>query len=328
MEIGCNVVPFGGQELEEVLEYLSGLGAEAVELGSGGVLGQDFLPRDEYLDNPDKQAELLDTLDEYGFYISSLSAHDNPLHPDEEKAEQSDRDLRESIELADQLGVDVVNAFSGLPAGGPNDEVPNWITAPWPSEHNEAWQWQWEEVTVPYWQDLAEHAADHDVKVGIEMHPNMMIYEPTGLIGLREETNEYIGANLDPSQLFWHGIDIPETIRYLGEHDAIHHFHAKDSKLNPPVSKLKGVQDPKMYTKEPERSWLFRTIGYGHGEQEWKNIVSELRMAGYDGALSVEHEDSLTGTREGIEKSIDVLRRAIFETQPGDAFWAEGNLNE
>jgi sugar phosphate isomerase/epimerase len=328
MEIGVNVVPFGGQELEEVLEYLSELGAEAVELGSGGVLGQDFLPREEYLDNPDKQAELLDTIDEHGFYISSLSTHDNPLHPDEEKAEQSDRDLRESIRLADQMGIDVVNAFSGLPAGGPNDEVPNWITAPWPSEHNEAWQWQWEDVTVPYWQDLAEHAAKHDVKVGIEMHPNMMIYEPTGLIDLRQETNEYIGANLDPSQLFWHGIDIPETIRYLGEHDAIHHFHAKDSKLNPPVSKLKGVQDPKLYTKEPERSWLFRTIGYGHGEQEWKNIVSELRMAGYDGALSVEHEDSLTGTREGIEKSIEVLRRVIFETQPGEAFWAEGDLNE
>ncbi|MFC7250898.1 sugar phosphate isomerase/epimerase family protein [Halomicroarcula sp. GCM10025324] len=328
MEIGCNVVPFGDQTLEEVLEYLDGLGAEAVELGSGGVLGQDFLPRDEYLDNPDKQAELHQTLDDYGFHISALSTHDNPLHPDEEKAEQSDTDLRESIRLADQLDVDVVCAFSGLPAGGPDDNVPNWITAPWPSEHNEAWRWQWEEKTVPYWQEIGDLAAEHDVKIGIEMHPNMMIYEPTGLIDLREETNEYIGANLDPSQLFWHGVDIPETIRYLGEHDAIHHFHAKDSKLNEPVSKLKGVQDPKMYTKEPERSWLFRTIGYGHGEQYWKNIVSELRMAGYDGTLSVEHEDSLTSTREGIEKSMDVLNRAVFETEPGEAFWAEGSLNE
>ena len=222
--------------------------------------------------------------------------------------------------LAEQ-GVDAVTCFSGLPAGGPNDETPNWITAPWPNEHHEAHEYQWE-VAEEYWSDLAEHAADHEVNVAIEMHPNMLVYEPTGMAKLRERTNEYIGANFDPSHLFWQGIDITEAIRFLGDRDVIHHFHAKDTKVYQSNSRVKGVLDTEPYTEEPDRSWLFRSIGYGHGEEFWKDVASTLRMVDYDGALSIEHEDSLTSPNEGLEKAIDVLQRSVFETTPGDAYWA------
>jgi len=83
------------------------------------------------------------------------------------------------------------------------------------------------------------------------------------------------------------------------------------------------VLDTTDYTDEPNRSWLFRSIGYGHGESHWKDVVSTLRMVGYEGALSIEHEDSLTSATEGLEKAVDVLSRAMFETTPGDAYWAE-----
>ncbi|WP_440005924.1 sugar phosphate isomerase/epimerase family protein [Halomicrococcus sp. SG-WS-1] len=323
MDIGVLTVPLGGESLEDALAYLDDIGVDAVELGCGGHPGQDHLPRSEYLDDEEAQDDLSALLDEYDMYVSALATHNNPLHPDEETAQQADTDLREAVELADQLDVDAVTCFSGLPAGGPEDEVPNWITAPWPGEHADAHEYQWEEVAIPYWRDLAEHAADHDVELAVEMHPNMLVHEPAGMLELREATNEYVGANFDPSHLYWQGIDVPEAIRFLGEHDAIHHFHAKDTKVYDAKARYKGVLDTTPYTDESERSWLFRSVGYGHGEEHWKDVVSALRMVDYDGALSIEHEDSLTSSREGLEKAVDMLERAVFETTPGEAYWAE-----
>ncbi|MFC4246238.1 sugar phosphate isomerase/epimerase family protein [Natribaculum luteum] len=322
MHIGLHTPPLYDRSFEEALEYLSETAVSAVEPGVGGYPGDDHLERERYLDDEDAQAELHDLLEEYGMEISALATHNNPLHPDEEQAATADTELREAIRLASQLEVDTVTCFSGLPAGGPNDEVPNWITAPWPSEHAEAHEYQWD-VALEYWDDLATHADDHGVDVAIEMHPNMLVYEPHGMARLREETNDRIGANFDPSHLYWQGISITDAIRYLGERDAIHHFHAKDTRVYEAQAREKGVLDTTAYDDEPNRSWLFRSVGYGHGEEHWKDVVSTLRMVGYDGALSIEHEDSLTSSREGLEKAIGLLERAIFEEQPGEAYWAE-----
>ncbi|WP_135852905.1 sugar phosphate isomerase/epimerase family protein [Halorussus salinus] len=322
MDIGVHTPPLYGQSLEDAMAYLHGIGVDAIEPGVGGYPGDTHLPRDEYLDDDEAQNHLFDLLDEYDMRISALATHNNPLHPDDETAEQADTELREAIELADQLDVDAVTCFSGLPAGSPNDETPNWITAPWPGEHADAHEYQWEEVAIPYWSDLADHAADHGVNVAIEMHPNMLVYEPSGMLRLREETSERIGANFDPSHLYWQGIDVTDAIRLLGEHDAIHHFHAKDTKVYDAQARTKGVLDTTPYDEEADRSWLFRSVGYGHGEEHWKDIVSTLRMVGYDGALSIEHEDSLTSSNEGLEKAVNLLQRAVFREQPGEAYWA------
>ncbi|SNR55710.1 sugar phosphate isomerase/epimerase family protein [Halorubrum vacuolatum] len=323
MDIGVLTVPLGEESIADAFAYLDGLGVDAVELGVGGWPGEAHLDRTAVLDDDRAQEELDALLNEYGLRISALAIHNNPLHPDTDRADEADRELREAIELADQLDVDVVTCFSGLPAGAPDDSTPNWITAPWPTEHADAHEYQWDEVAIPYWADLAAYADDHGVDVAIEMHPNMLVYEPTGLVKLREATNERVGANFDPSHLYWQGIDATEAIRYLGDHDAIHHVHAKDTKVYDANARVKGVLDTAAYTEEPDRSWLFRSIGYGHDEAHWKDLVSTLRMVGYEGALSIEHEDSLTSSREGLEKAVDVLQRAVFETQPGEAYWAE-----
>lgn len=322
MDVGVLTVSLSDVSLEDALAYLAEHDVGAVELGCGGFIGDDHLPREEYLDNEDSQIELQDLLDEHGLYISALATHNNPLHPDEERARAADTELRETIRLASQLGVDAVTTFSGLPAGGPNDEIPNWVTAPWPGEHLDAQEYQWNEVAIPYWSELADYADDHGVDIAIEMHPNMLVYEPHGMVKLREATSERIGANFDPSHLFWQGINITDAIRLLGEHDAIHHFHAKDTKIYDANAREKGTLDTVPYTEEADRSWLFRSIGYGHSEAFWKDVVSTLRMVDYDGALSIEHEDSLTSAREGLEKAIDVLDRAVFETTPSEAYWA------
>ncbi|GAB7018768.1 sugar phosphate isomerase/epimerase family protein [Halostagnicola bangensis] len=321
MDVGVLTVALADESLEDCLAYLSDRDVGAVELGCGGFVGDDHLPAQEYLDDSDAQATLRARLEEHDLYVSALATHNNPLHPDEDRTREADEELRSAIRLADQLDVDTVTTFSGLPAGGPEDSVPNWITAPWPDEHLEALEYQWE-VADSYWSDIAAYADDHGVDVGLEMHPNMLIYEPHGLLELRERTNDRIGANVDPSHLLWQGIDIESAIRKLGREDAIHHFHAKDTKVYDDNVREKGILDTTPYTEEIDRSWLFRSIGYGHGEEFWKAVVSTLRMVGYDGALSIEHEDSLTSSREGLEKAIDVLDRAVFETSPDEVYWA------
>ena len=322
MELGVLTVPLGNQPREQAFAYLNEIGVDCVELGVGGFPGDDHVDRTDLLDSEDARTELMADLEEHELSISALATHNNPLHPDDDRAAEADTELREAIELADELDVNTVTCFSGLPAGGPDDEVPNWITAPWPTEHAEAHEYQWT-VAENYWTELAEFADDHGVDIAIEMHPNMLVYEPHGMLRLRELTNGRIGANFDPSHLYWQGIEVTDAIRLLGDEDAIHHFHAKDTKIYEPQAREKGVLDTTDYTDEPNRAWLFRSIGYGHGESHWKDVVSTLRMVGYEGALSIEHEDSLTSATEGLEKAVDVLSRAMFETTPGDAYWAE-----
>ena len=322
MELGVLTVPLGAQSRATAFETLAGLGVDCVELGVGGFPGDDHLDRRAALTDETVRADLRADLEAAGLSISALATHNNPIHPDEERAAAADTELREAIELAAALDVNTVTCFSGLPAGGPTDEVPNWITAPWPSEHADAHEYQWT-VATNYWGELAAVAAEYGVDIAIEMHPNMLVYEPHGLLELRAATNERIGANFDPSHLYWQGIDVIEAIRLLGEHDAIHHVHAKDTKIYESQAREKGVLDTTAYTEEAERSWLFRSIGYGHDEAHWKDLVSTLRMVGYEGALSIEPEDSLTSATEGLEKAIDVLSRAMFTTEPGDAYWAE-----
>ncbi len=322
MQVGVLTVLLGNESLEDALGYLDGIGVEAVELACGGFVGDDHLPVDTYLDDAGAQAELHALLEKYGMDISALATHNNPIHPDDERAARDDTQLRDAIRLAEQLDVDTVTGFSGLPGGGPNDETPNWITAPWPDEHLEAQDYQWEEVAIPYWSELGSFADDHDVDIAIEMHPNMLVYEPHGMVKLREMTSDRIGANFDPSHLYWQGIDVIEAIRLLGYRNAIHHFHAKDTKVYEANARTGGVLDTTPYDDSSNRSWLFRSVGYGHDESHWKEIVSALRMVGYDGVLSIEHEDALASPNEGLEKAVDLLHRAVFQEAPGDAYWA------
>ena len=322
MDIGVHTPPLYDRSFEEALAFLADRGVTAVEPGVGGYPGDDHLSREAILDDESAQAALRTLCEAYGIRISALATHNNPLHPDEQQAAVADRELREAIQLAAELEVGTVTCFSGLPGGSPTDTVPNWITAPWPPEHAEALAYQWEEA-VDYWETLARVADDHDVDLAIEMHPNMLVYEPTGLVRLREQTNERVGANFDPSHLYWQGIEITDAIRYLGAEDAIHHVHAKDTRIYDERARVKGVLDTTPYDEEADRSWLFRSVGYGHGERHWKDIVSALRMVGYDDVLSIEHEDSLTSSIEGLEKAIDCLQRAVFCETPGEAYWAD-----
>ncbi len=321
MHLGVHTPPLYDRSLAEALSFLSERGVSAVEPGVGGFPGDTHLSLETHLDDDAAQDELRDRLDEHDMSISALAIHNNPLHPDEERSSTAKTEIREAIALAAQLDLSTITCFSGLPAGGPNDEMPNWITAPWPPEHDEALSYQWD-LAVESWTELAAHAESHDVDVAIEMHPNMLVYEPHGLIRLREATNDRVGANLDPSHFYWQGISIPDAIRFLGDYDAIHHVHAKDTRIYESEARTRGVLDTRSYANASERSWVFRTVGYGHGARHWKDVISTLRMVGYDDVVSIEHEDSLASPQEGLEKAIEFLGPIVFEETPGEAYWA------
>jgi sugar phosphate isomerase/epimerase len=218
------------------------------------------------------------------------------------------------------LGVPVVVDFSGCPGDSPAAKYPSWVTCPWPPEYLDVLRWQWDEVATPYWVERAKFAADHGVKIAIEMHPGFLAYSPETLLKLRALAGPSLGCNYDPSHMFWQGIDPIAAIRVLG--DAIFHVHAKDTQIYSANLPRTGVLDTKNYTDERNRSWIFRTCGYGHGAEWWKEFVSTLRMFGYDYVLSIEHEDSLMSAEEGLMKAASFLNDMVIKEQAGAAWWA------
>ena len=208
-----------------------------------------------------------------------------------------------------------------MPGGSPQDATPNWVTCPWPPDFLDILEYQWHEVLIPYWEKAVKFANDHGVnRIALEMHPGFCVYNPETLLKLREAVGDSIGANVDPSHLIWQGIDPVAAIRTLK--DAIFHFHAKDTKIDPLNTAVNGVLDTKHYGDEINRSWLFRTVGYGNGSQFWKDVVSSLRMVGYDYVLSIEHEDSLMSVNEGLKKAVAFLQDVLIYESTGDMWWA------
>jgi sugar phosphate isomerase/epimerase len=293
---------------------------EMLELGTGCWPGSAHMDVDALRADAGKRREYQAKLRGHGLEISALSCHGNPVHPVEEIAHRDDAVLRKSIELAAALGVTTVVTFSGCPGGSGKDATPNWITAAWPPDFAEMLEWQWMERLVPYWKEIAEIASNAGVKIALEAHPGFSVYNPETLLKLRGLTSDAIGINLDPSHLWWQGVDIPTAIRELGA--AIHHFHAKDVAIDPANRSRNGVLDTKSYRQMAARSWMFRSVGWGHDELEWKRIVSALRLAGYDGVLSIEHEDALASTHEGLSAAVEMLSRVLLKDSPVEAWWA------
>jgi sugar phosphate isomerase/epimerase len=318
MRVGVFTPLLSQLPLPEALKKLKANGIDTIELGTGNWPG-DAHCKLSMLDDPAALAAFRQTLADHGFSISALSCHGNPLHPDPAVAARNRETSRKTILLAEKLGVPVMVDFAGCPGGGPGDTRPNWVTCPWPPEFLDILKWQWEEVAAPFWKEHARFAADHGVKIAIEMHPGFIAYNPETLLKLRDIAGPSLGCNYDPSHMFWQGIDPIAAIRELG--DAIFHVHAKDTQIYAPNLPRTGVLDTKPYTDERNRAWIFRTCGYGHGEEWWREFVSTLRMYGYDYVLSIEHEDSLLSADEGLRRAAAFLRGIVPGEKPGAAWW-------
>jgi len=321
MKLGLFTALFNHLSLDEMLAALKPLPEIAMlEIGAGGWPGERHLDVSGLLASQQLAKDFRGKLSDSGYAISALSCHGNPVHPDPHIARRDDAVFRRTVALAERLEVPVVVTFSGCPGGSPEDRTPNWITAAWPPEYADALAWQWEQRLIPYWQEAASIASDAGVRVALEAHPGFAVYNPETLLKLRAAAGPAIGINLDPSHLWWQGIDIPAAIAALG--DSIFHVHAKDVAIDAANTARNGVLDTKSYRQMADRSWLFRSVGWGHSELEWKRIVSALRLAGYDYVLSIEHEDALASLDEGLASAVKTLSRVLLRQPAMDAWWA------
>lgn len=320
MKLGVFTTLLSNLPLEDALKYFNSLGIEMVEIGCGGYPGNSHADPEILLSNNKKLEEFKALIKKYKLEISALSCHGNPVHPNKETAAQYDKTIRNTILLAEKLGLNQINTFSGCPGDWEGAKCPNWVTCPWPNDFSDILDWQWNSVLIPYWMELVSFARLHGVnKIALELHPGFCVYNTETLLKLREAVGPEIGANFDPSHLIWQGMEPVACIRRLG--DAIFHFHAKDTKIDKYNTAVNGVLDTKPYADEINRSWIFRTIGYGNDAAYWKDIVSNLRLVGYDYAISIEHEDSLMSQNEGLSKAVSLLKDVLITEGTGEMWW-------
>ena len=300
---------------DEFIEKISAIGLEAVEIGTGGYPNSLHCPVKELLDDPSKLRAWKKKFEDKNIQVAVLSCHGNPLHPDSKIAARDAETFRRTVQLAEKLEVKVIVGFSGCPGGSPTDTVPNWVTYRWPDEHGKALDWQWKEKVIPYWKEAAAYARSHGIrKLAFEMHPNFVVYNPKTLLKLREAVGEEIGANNDLSHLFWQGCDPVEVIHFLGKQGAIFHAHMKDTVLYKDNVAKYGVLNFVFDKSDlPNASDAFRSVGYGHGANTWKEIVRAYMDVGYDGILSIENEDPILSGEVGVERAAYVLKNVREE---------------
>lgn len=301
--------------IDQMLDVVTGLGLEAMEIGTGGYPNNKHCPLDDLIADKGKAKAWMKKFSDRGIAVRTLSCHGNPVHPDPAIAERDKQTFRKTVLLAEMLGVPTIVGFSGCPGGAPGDKTPAWVTYGWPDEHKAAREWQWKEKLIPYWKDAAKYAREHGIhRLALEMHPNFSVYNPRTLLRLREAVGEEIGANCDLSHLFWQGCTATEVIKMLGKQKAIFHAHMKDTVVFPENAAKYGVLNFAFDTDDlPNASATFRAVGYGHSAAQWKDIMMAYMEVGYDGFFSIENEDPILAGPVGVERAAYVLKNIRAE---------------
>ncbi|GAJ96473.1 sugar phosphate isomerase/epimerase family protein [Rhizobium rhizogenes] len=304
MKLGFVSDSLGGMSFEALLDNAARLGVSGVEVNTGGWSTAPHFDLQSMKASADSRRDFAKAFENRGLEIIALNANGNPLHPTQPEQGEC---LKDTIRIAGDMGIKTVCAMSGLPAGREGDLMPNWVVSSWPPETQAILRYQWEEKLLPFWTEIAALARENGVgRIALELHGNQYVYNVPSLLKLRAAVGPVIGANLDPSHLFWMGADPLVAALALGE--AVHHVHAKDTMLNGPVQATTSLLENGSLMDIPARSWSYITLGFGHGEEWWRQFCYHLKMAGYDGWLSVEHEDVLLNSLEGLEKSIALLK--------------------
>lgn len=322
MKLGVFSPVLASMSFKEMVEYLSKLGVDQLEMGAGGCPGKAHFDPEVLLKDEAKIEEIKQILLDNNMSIAAISCHGNPVHPNKEIAKNYHNDFNNAVLLAEKLGIDTIVGFSGCPGDSENSLRPNWVTCAWPEDYLETLEWQWNKVLVPYWKEESKFCEAHGIKkIAFEMHPGFCVYNTASALRIRDAVGDIIGANVDPSHLLWQGMDPVAVVKELGKHNAIYHFHAKDTRIDKANCGVNGVLDTGRYGTM-ERSWDFRTVGYGNGKEMWNDIISTLKAVGYDGVISIEHEDALMSPKEGLEKAISFLKEVIIYENPGEMWWA------
>ena len=313
MKLSAFSVLYKDKPLGEVLDIFQSKGITHAEIGSGGFIGKEHCDPAKLLQDKSARERFQELFLSRDMKISSLSCHGNPLHPQKNLAQSYHQDIKDSIDLAALLGVERIVTFSGCPGDCDNSLYPNWPVSPFPEDFQTVVAWQWEKKLLPYWKEMGKYAEDKGVKVAMEMHGGYSVHSPATAIRMRQETGcQALGANLDPSHMWWQGIDPAQAARYLGEENCLYYFHAKDAAIDPHNVSYYGVTDMQSFSNAFSRAWQFRTVGFGHDLKVWADLFSVLRSVGYDDVISIEHEDSYMSVEEGLDKAVSNLKQVLM----------------
>lgn len=320
MELSIYACIFPEFPLEDMLDYVKGLGITSVEMPAGAYMGKQYCNPGMLLRDRLKLKAFHESFCKRGMHINCLSVHGNPVHPRKEIRETHRQDIRDCIDLAARLGISHILTFSGVPGDSDSSTVPNWPVSPCPDEQQEVLLWQWENKLIPYWKETADYARQKGVQIALEIHTGMSVHTPFTLLKLRECAGDNIGANIDPSHMWWQGIDPEGAIRILGEAGAIYHFHAKDAAFDRYNTDMYGLTDTKPFHEGDKRSWIFRGAGRGHSLDVWERMVEALRMQAYKGPVSIEYEDSGISFEEGLRETVRNLSVLLEKGEYNERF--------
>jgi sugar phosphate isomerase/epimerase len=308
MRIGLNTDSLGYLSFDELLGTAADLGVQTLEFCCGGWSSAPHVKLDLLLEKEMERVNFVAKIRDHGLEISALNCSGNQLAPGE-RGKSNDQVVRNTMKLAQLIGIRRIVMMSGLP-GGPGDQNANWITTAWPPECHEILRYQWDDVAIPYWRDLVNHARENGIeKICVEQHAHQLVYNTATLLKLRDAVGEMVGVNFDPSHALWMGGDPLRAIRQLP--GAIYHVHAKDTRIDPHNTEINTLLETKPNDRVAERSWNYVTLGYGHSEIWWRDFVIQLNQNGYDDVLSIEHEDYSLSPIVGVSKSIELLSNVI-----------------
>ncbi len=327
MKLGAYTACLHDKPVADALKILRDLGLDSAEINSGGFLPAPHLPIDAIRASQDARDEYLGLFASSGVALTALNCNGNPLHPDPEVRRKHGQDVRDAIELAALLGVKRVVTMSGLPEAHAGGTAPSWTVLPWVSVYLDALDYQWNEVVIPYWKDIQARAADADVKVCIEMHPHNVVYNPATMVRLAESIDAtHVGAEMDPSHLFWQGIDPVAALDSLG--GLVYNAAAKDTRINE-AAKINGVLDDRFgrvlptdpdaiglggkdtLSRWPDNSsWDFVAVGRGHDVAFWIDFLRAVKRIDPEMAVNIEHEDQELDQLEGLSHAAKTLLEA------------------
>lgn len=315
MELGLFTDSVDKLSLTDALDLAARIGATGIELAMGGQSWAPHADLDALLNDSAARERLAGQLSDRGLRLAALNCSAWPMHPVHGAAHV--QLIKNTIRLAEMLAIDKIVTMSGCPGDGAGATTINWIWYPWPPDAVDLLERQWEQA-IPLWSELSAFAEDHGVRrVALELHPLHLVYNVPTLLRLREATSPVIGANVDPSHMFWQQMDPLRVIRALGP--AVHHVHLKDTELVDEEVALAGVLDQRPFDSSGNRAWRFRTVGRAHPPAFWGKLVSALAEVGYTDVLAIENEDWLQDRIEGVTEAAAMMTMLLAGEQQAAA---------
>ena len=281
MKIGFYTAVFGDQPLEMAAAWAADAGFDALELDAGRHIG-----------DPARAGEAIELVRGHGLEVCTLTYFGSLMEPDPAARARNHAAIAALIDAAVEHGVPLVCTFPGRDPGLAEEENYRQLAG--------------------YYRPLAQRAARGDVQVILENWPgprvDYLATTPAGwarLFELAPEPN--LGLNFDPSHLIWQGIEIEAALR--GVAARVFLAHAKDTEIFADRLQQAGYFGSGW--------WTYRLPG--HGRIDWRRWLSQLRSAGFDGVVSIEHEDRDWGwpgggverRKEGLLEAQRVLREAM-----------------